>query len=361
MQHLDEGTIHAWLDGALDAEEAARAEQHVAACAECAAAVAEARGLSAGATRILAALDNVPAGVIPRATTHRSRSLWNVLHLTPGRAAAAALVFVAAGTALVLRQKPNESRADKGVVFVARATKHAPIVPETSPASKAAFPAAKPPAPRVPVDGNAKVAAAPPEPRVADSVSVAAPSSLTAAAQNRALAAAPAPSPSVADAAKSVVAGVAGAASMASQPAPRAARMKSAMSQVEVTSRVTAMSPVGCYAVEGDSLPMLPRRIVLDTSNAAVAANALQDVATSKFSLAERHAIGAIVGDTVIPVSGWHWSLQRGGVRLEMATPSAAAAQLDSVSASGDLRGAINMNGRQIELFLRHIDCPTKR
>jgi uncharacterized membrane protein len=66
MQHLDEGTIHAWLDGALDAEETARVEQHAAECATCAAAVAEARGLVAGASRILTALDHTPGGVIPR-------------------------------------------------------------------------------------------------------------------------------------------------------------------------------------------------------------------------------------------------------------------------------------------------------
>ena len=60
MQHLDEGTIHAWLDGALSADEAARAEAHVASCSACADAVAEARGLIAASSRILTALDNVP-------------------------------------------------------------------------------------------------------------------------------------------------------------------------------------------------------------------------------------------------------------------------------------------------------------
>ena len=34
MEHLDEGTAHAWLDGALSAEESARVEAHVAECAE---------------------------------------------------------------------------------------------------------------------------------------------------------------------------------------------------------------------------------------------------------------------------------------------------------------------------------------
>ena len=67
MNHLDEGTIHAWLDGggALDATQSREIEAHVAGCASCSAAVAEARGLIAGASRILSALDDVPAGVIP--------------------------------------------------------------------------------------------------------------------------------------------------------------------------------------------------------------------------------------------------------------------------------------------------------
>lgn len=65
MEHIDEGTIHAWLDGALPPDEGGRIETHVASCAECAAAVAEARGLIAASSRILAALDDVPGGVIP--------------------------------------------------------------------------------------------------------------------------------------------------------------------------------------------------------------------------------------------------------------------------------------------------------
>ncbi|MEP6690415.1 MAG: carboxypeptidase-like regulatory domain-containing protein [Gemmatimonadaceae bacterium] len=66
--HVDEGTIHAWLDGALPPVERVAVEAHVAACAACAAAVAEARGLIAASARILSSLDDVPAGVIPNAT-----------------------------------------------------------------------------------------------------------------------------------------------------------------------------------------------------------------------------------------------------------------------------------------------------
>nr|MBA3890450.1 zf-HC2 domain-containing protein [Gemmatimonadaceae bacterium] len=50
--HLDEGVVHAWLDGQLAPEPAASVEQHAAACTVCSAMVAEARGLIAGASRV---------------------------------------------------------------------------------------------------------------------------------------------------------------------------------------------------------------------------------------------------------------------------------------------------------------------
>ena len=103
MQHLEEGTIHAWLDGELSAAEQAQAERHVAECAECAAAVAEARGMIAGASRIVSALDVVHGagggGVLPRQAAKPAgpRSVWRSLRLTPTRAALAASLLVAAG------------------------------------------------------------------------------------------------------------------------------------------------------------------------------------------------------------------------------------------------------------------------
>lgn len=65
MSHPDEGLIHAWLDGELDAEEAARVERLVAEDAAWAAAAAEARGLIAASARILSHLDSVPGDVLP--------------------------------------------------------------------------------------------------------------------------------------------------------------------------------------------------------------------------------------------------------------------------------------------------------
>ena len=67
MNHLDEGTIHAWLDGALDAAQSAALETHVTSCPQCADAVAEARGLIAASSRILMALDDDRVNVVPKA------------------------------------------------------------------------------------------------------------------------------------------------------------------------------------------------------------------------------------------------------------------------------------------------------
>ncbi len=61
--HLDEGTVHAWLDGELRASVSAEIVQHVDECGECAALVAEARGLMAASSRILSALDDERSNV----------------------------------------------------------------------------------------------------------------------------------------------------------------------------------------------------------------------------------------------------------------------------------------------------------
>jgi len=104
MQHLDEGIIHSWLDGALSAEEAARVSAHVEECPQCAAAVAEARGFIAASSRILTALDNVPKGVVPIGARAKPRN-W-----AAWRAAAAVLV-VALGSFAVLRERMGTHRS----------------------------------------------------------------------------------------------------------------------------------------------------------------------------------------------------------------------------------------------------------
>ena len=104
MQHPDEGTIHAWLDGQLSAEESAAIEAHSAGCADCAAVIAEAHGLIAASSRIVSALDVVPGGVIPARA--QARRPW---YASTQLRAAAAVLFVAGASVLVFRERDAET------------------------------------------------------------------------------------------------------------------------------------------------------------------------------------------------------------------------------------------------------------
>ena len=138
--HVDEGTIHTWLDGAFDAAAASVVQTHVDACATCRAAVAEARGFIAGASRLTCALDVVPSKIVPSdnvarvasrivaaaaamaaaSATPRPPRPW---YMQPMFRAAAALLVVVGGTTLVLRGggvptaavvgEPVKDRADR--------------------------------------------------------------------------------------------------------------------------------------------------------------------------------------------------------------------------------------------------------
>jgi hypothetical protein len=168
-EHLDEGTIHAWLDGELPPDESAKVESQAAACAECAALVAEARGLVAASSRILSSLDAVPGGVIPgtdagadqlaalRARRREtSRRWWNDRRVV----AAASLVFVAGAASVVWRSADDEA----GMTRVAQTTNavqpeaDSAIPPVTLPSAAPA----PPPTVREAPARDAKVAAASP-------------------------------------------------------------------------------------------------------------------------------------------------------------------------------------------------------
>jgi len=100
MQHPDEGTIHAWIDGELSADDGSTLEGHLAECADCSALTAEARGLAAASSRIVKALDMVPGDVIPKPQT-RHRPWYASTQLR----AAAAVVIVAGASLLVMRER----------------------------------------------------------------------------------------------------------------------------------------------------------------------------------------------------------------------------------------------------------------
>jgi hypothetical protein len=136
-EHLDEGVVHAWLDGQLSGPDAARIEAHIAACAACAEMVAEARGFMAASSRILTGLDGVPARVVPQSRT-RTR-VWQVR-------AAAAVLIVALGAAAVLsdaRGRLDQIRQDTGVPRQPVAASPAPALAKAAD-SEAATPAAAP-------------------------------------------------------------------------------------------------------------------------------------------------------------------------------------------------------------------------
>lgn len=151
MQHPDESTIHTWLDGELAPDESAALEAHIASCPECSAAVAEARGLIAASSRILTKLDDVSAGVIPGRQVEASISRSAAAASVSGRPArhrtwwtrsglaAAAVVFVAAGTWVVARRVAPGATEILGSApeSAARATDsiaadRAPVAPENT-------------------------------------------------------------------------------------------------------------------------------------------------------------------------------------------------------------------------------------
>jgi hypothetical protein len=109
MWHPEEGLVHTWIDGAATEDETRRIEAHLEECGSCRTLVAEERGLVAGASRIIGALDRVPADVIPKsshaaaagAPSGARRAFW----MSPAFRIAASLVFVAGVSSIVVRQK----------------------------------------------------------------------------------------------------------------------------------------------------------------------------------------------------------------------------------------------------------------
>lgn len=65
MSHVDDGTLHALVDDALDATERAAVEAHLASCGECARRFAEATALTRQTLSLLSMLDESPAASRP--------------------------------------------------------------------------------------------------------------------------------------------------------------------------------------------------------------------------------------------------------------------------------------------------------
>src|ERR1051326_8534387 len=69
MSHVDEGTLHAYLDGELSSSERAAVDAHLGQCGECRAALAEERALLERASALLGSA-RPPGGAPPPRAPH---------------------------------------------------------------------------------------------------------------------------------------------------------------------------------------------------------------------------------------------------------------------------------------------------
>jgi len=289
MTHLDEGTIHAWLDGALSAAEASDAQSHVDGCAECAAKVAEARGFIAGASRILTALDDVPAGVTPKRAPSTAPAIrqWRAAPWVTG---IAATLVLAVGIRAYVQEPAVVALAERSVA------RFDTVAPARAKQAMAAAPAA--PVSRPPALGDSALRR--------DAAAGAAGAAMREAREP----AAPAEARSTAGAgasmelgpgrmAKRVAAGVADASSDAKKPAedqvPAAAPMAFGRERgVRANAKPSdALELAGCYAIEQPTGP--PTIVLLDTTRHTRGGFVARSAAT-------REVIGAwnrIGGDSV--------------------------------------------------------------
>ena len=275
MLHLDEGTIHGWLDGELADAERARVERHVTECEPCAAAVAEARGMIAGAARIVLALDSVPGGVIPKAppVARRSRSLWRTLGVTPARAAFAATLLIAVAATLAKRHDRTSAFSGKQPV----PTVNTPAAPRTQPIGAPAADSSAAPsgAAHALARGRAKIAV---EPKVRRE-----PPPATRVPATPAPAAAAQPAAGSAGAIDTTMNRNSAMAGAAARFTPRRAAAVTQLDQAIVTSSVVQTGFAGCYRVTSDSLVRagIPQRFALQvaTSEKSSAQNVVRLVA----------------------------------------------------------------------------------
>ena len=140
MSHVDEGTLHALVDGALDAEERREVEAHLASCGDCARQFAEATAMARQVTTLLGALDDVGGTVrivAPVTAPVVAKVPERVTPVTPirrtmftmRRVAIAASVLLVAGVSYEVGQRGERSQAASMVPVVAKSpAKAAPMI-----------------------------------------------------------------------------------------------------------------------------------------------------------------------------------------------------------------------------------------
>lgn len=132
MPHLDEGTLHALLDGEIPSAELAPIQAHLGGCAECRARLAEEQDLLAESDRLIEVLELPEAAPAVVPVRKAPRRVW------PTRLAWAATVVLAAGLGYSARGGPLEPAPapsrDSGVEF--RAAEPVAAPPAAPPATE---------------------------------------------------------------------------------------------------------------------------------------------------------------------------------------------------------------------------------
>lgn len=201
MSHVDEGHLHAWLDGALDhypADEAERVRRHLAGCEVCAARLEEARALRGRTKSILDGAAPEP-GPLPELEALRAEAGRRVRDRDRSsslrRLAWAASVVVALGAGWMAREvtapggltgppsasglsgapaAPADTERDAGEASRARAEEEAGVPPSPAVAEREAAPAQEP------ADGSAEAREDPAADRGVDRASPTEPGALEA-------------------------------------------------------------------------------------------------------------------------------------------------------------------------------------
>ena len=131
MPHLDDGTLHALLDGEIPSAELAPIQAHLGACAECRARLAEEQDLLAESDRLIEVLELPPAAPVVAPVRTASRRVW------PTRLAWAATLVLAAGLGYSARGGPAEpapvASGDSGAELRADEPAASPVPPALEP------------------------------------------------------------------------------------------------------------------------------------------------------------------------------------------------------------------------------------
>ena len=325
MQHVDDGTIHAWLDGELDAATAAAFDAHVRECPACAARVADERTTLARAGALLsaAAPPAQPPAFREIAAQAGYASMPRRRWIVPvGWAASLAL---AAGLGWTARD-------------IADNDPEAPVTPPAI-ADRAAAPTPVPAAP-APQAAPAPVSVETPAPERAANRSPSGPRPERRVAGERASPAPPAPPMAVTGVTDSVA--VESAAAPAPPPALVAATLQRAAWQTVPRTEAAARTGMALYAIDGlepvltaispdgrsvrsvfrletgETVDVEQQRPAADTAGPSPAAGTTATTAAPRRAFVS--AGGAVMADTAPPARVW--TSQRGDVLITLRTTS---------------------------------------